>query len=131
MVKFSRVQLYKSGMCLCAAGLWAVASMANAGGGFEKAAVPEARAEEARNAVRAMLKDPESAQFRNIYSRGMGGKPIPNATVCGEVNAKNSYGGYIGFTRFYQSKPGERATLWSTEEWENSAFGFLCGDVGS
>ena len=105
--------------------------MADAGAGFEKAPVPDARAEEAKSAVRALLKDPGSAQFRNIYSRGMGGKPIPGAAVCGEVNAKNSYGGYIGFTRFYQSKPGERATLWSTEDWENSAFGFLCGGAGS
>lgn len=34
------------------------------------------------------LKDPESAQFRN--QKGL----------CGEVNAKNSFGGYAGFKRF-------------------------------
>ncbi|KQQ77226.1 hypothetical protein [Acinetobacter sp. Leaf130] len=37
------------------------------------------------------LKDPSSAQFQNVKG------------YCGEVNAKNSYGGYIGFRRFYIS----------------------------
>lgn len=102
------------------------ASMTNADSVFEKIVPPEARAEEARNAVKAILKDPESAQFRNLYTKSIGGKLVGSVVVCGEVNAKNSYGGYIGFTRFYQAKPGEAATLWSTESWENSSFGFLC-----
>ena len=42
------------------------------------------------------LKDPDSAKFRNVrivtYLNG--------AVVCGEINAKNSYGGYVGFRRF-------------------------------
>ena len=42
----------------------------------------------AREQVTAKLKDPGSAQFRN--QKGF----------CGEVNAKNSFGGYGGFTRF-------------------------------
>lgn len=48
-------------------------------------------------AVAYSLKDPESAKFRNVrVSPYMGGY-----VVCGEVNAKNSYGGYTGFTRFF------------------------------
>ncbi|MBY0243026.1 MAG: hypothetical protein K2X55_27330 [Burkholderiaceae bacterium] len=39
------------------------------------------------------LKDPESAKFQNIY--------VKWGTVCGEVNARNSYGGYVGFQPFY------------------------------
>lgn len=42
----------------------------------------------AREFVKANLRDPESAQFRN--QRG----------GCGEVNAKNSFGGYPGYRRF-------------------------------
>ncbi len=39
------------------------------------------------------FKDPASAQF-------MWG-PVKNAKIyCGKVNAKNSYGGYVGFKRF-------------------------------
>lgn len=43
------------------------------------------------------LKDPSSAQFRNVKY----GKGVPGAwPMCGEFNAKNSYGGYVGFQRF-------------------------------
>lgn len=44
-------------------------------------------------AVRAELKDPDSAEFR---------WPIPKDKniYCGWVNAKNSFGGYIGFQPF-------------------------------
>ncbi|WP_410480685.1 hypothetical protein ACJ70E_15830 [Pseudomonas plecoglossicida] len=42
----------------------------------------------AREFVSGVLKDPGSAEFRN--QRGL----------CGEVNSKNSFGGYGGFKRF-------------------------------
>ena len=55
--------------------------------------------EKAKNAVKHELKDPDSAQFRNVHiKRGFEG------VVQGEVNAKNSYGGYIGFDKFYYDK---------------------------
>ncbi len=42
------------------------------------------------------LKDPESARFKNLrFVDYKGGK-----LICGEVNAKNSYGGYVGFAPF-------------------------------
>lgn len=51
---------------------------------------------EARDAARAQvtatLKDPGSAQFRNEAMKGH--------VLCGEINAKNSMGGYVGFSRF-------------------------------
>ncbi len=49
----------------------------------------------AQQAVAAELKDPDSAKFRRLTSypdRGL---------VCGQVNGKNSYGAYGGFTDFY------------------------------
>jgi len=51
------------------------------------------------------LKDPMSAQFRGIRP----GKPAKGNAVswCGEVNAKNSYGAYVGFKKFwFASNPG-------------------------
>lgn len=48
-----------------------------------------------REAVIAKLKDPDSAQFRNTRPTADG------LYLCGEVNAKNSMGGYTGFKRFY------------------------------
>lgn len=53
----------------------------------------------ARKAVADSLKDPPSARFDGIVKK-------PEA-VCGFVNAKNSYGGYVGRTRFaYVTKTG-------------------------
>lgn len=46
---------------------------------------------DAEIALKNFLKDPESAQIRN--QNGM----------CGEVNSKNSFGGYTGFKRFIAS----------------------------
>ena len=42
--------------------------------------------------VREMLRDPESARFRNITRHG--------GVICGEVNSKNGFGGYAGFANF-------------------------------
>lgn len=47
----------------------------------------------AREAVAEKLNDPGSAQFRNERS-------VKGGWVCGEVNGKNSFGGYIGFKRY-------------------------------
>lgn len=44
-----------------------------------------------REQVKKYLKDPDSAKFRNQHG------------FCGEVNAKNSFGGYTGFKRFVVS----------------------------
>lgn len=54
------------------------------------------------------LKDPASAQFRNVYfHRGADNVPI----TCGEVNSKNSLGGYGGFQRFVSAGRSELTFL--------------------
>lgn len=54
--------------------------------------------DEAKAAVRNILKDPSSAQFKNLKVNSMG-------DVCGQFNAKNSYGGYGDFEYFrYETK---------------------------
>jgi len=57
-------------------------------------------------AARTQMKDPGSTQFRNVrvvtHSDGK--------LVCGEINAKNSYGGYVGFSLFAAS-PMSATTL--------------------
>ena len=50
--------------------------------------------EQAKAALSKDLKDPSSAQFINV-------RLINGGEVCGEVNAKNSLGGYVGFQRFH------------------------------
>ncbi len=49
-----------------------------------------------QDGVRSRLKDPASAEFRNVLFKRHEGTPI----VCGEVNSKNGFGGYTGFQHF-------------------------------
>ena len=59
----------------------------------------------AMKAVRAMLKDPASARFEEVrvVRTEAQGRTGPNraTTVCGLVNAKNSWGAYAGAQPFY------------------------------
>jgi len=50
----------------------------------------------AKAALTENFKDPRSAQFRSLF---ISGDKLP--ALCGEVNAKNSYGAYVGFRKFY------------------------------
>lgn len=57
---------------------------------------------QARVLMRRRMKDPESAQFSDVMVVRASGKPI----VCGDVNAKNSFGGYTGRKGFVMPKGG-------------------------
>jgi hypothetical protein len=56
---------------------------------------PEAQAQLKEKAAHDLI-DPDSAQFRNVRFVGTVDKP----TMCGEINAKNRFGGYVGFRAF-------------------------------
>lgn len=58
--------------------------------------------EQAKRQVTAQLKDPDSAQFRNVRWETHAELVI----LCGEVNAKNGFGGYAGFRPFFAIQPG-------------------------
>lgn len=60
---------------------------------------------EVQSLVKNSLKDGKSAEFRN------------QTKMCGEVNAKNSFGGYVGFTRFIVT---EEKILFENEFQESS-----------
>ncbi len=57
----------------------------------------------AKSEVAAILKDPASAQFRNVKvvkkTDAEDGRVI--AVVCGEINGKNGFGAYAGFHPFF------------------------------
>ena len=53
---------------------------------------------EAEDAVRALMRDPDSTQFRNVSIC-----PNDRNMSHGEYNAKNLYGAYVGFEPFYYS----------------------------
>lgn len=56
----------------------------------------DAFVKQAKAALTRGLKDPSSVQWRDL-GLAEGGLPM----LCGEMNAKNSYGAYVGFKRFY------------------------------
>lgn len=57
--------------------------------------------------VKAELRDPDSAQFRNLVDAGK--------AICGEVNSRNGYGGYAGFAEFIAPNPGGTADIVTIE----------------
>lgn len=62
-----------------------------------------------KDAVRAKLKDPDSADFRDVNFYAGGGTPV----ACGEVNAKNGFGGYTGYEPFLAA--GDQLVVLSSE----------------
>ena len=46
------------------------------------------------------LSDPNSAEFKDVFRSSFRGKDGIEAT-CGQVNAKNKFGGFVGFRKFY------------------------------
>jgi hypothetical protein len=51
---------------------------------------------EGREYIANLLRDPASAQFRKVQVRG--------ECVDGEVNGKNTFGGYAGFSEFFYNR---------------------------
>lgn len=79
-----------------AAGLAALAL--NAAPAQDDVQAQAALVERAKAAVAHDLKDPWSARFRDVHVH----HDFEDwKTVCGQVNAKNSYGAYSGFQRFF------------------------------
>lgn len=62
----------------------------------------------AQDAAKEGLKDPDSAKFQNLRIADFDGGKV----VCGEINAKNSYGGYVGYKRFIAGTSA--ATIYNT-----------------
>lgn len=61
--------------------------------------------EAAKDAVAYDLIDPKSAEFREVEENDYG-------YVCGQVNAKNRMGAYVGYAPFFAKKSGDD---WETE----------------
>lgn len=55
---------------------------------------------EFKQATLEVLKDPDSARFRSLRMTEGPKLDMRFRALCGEVNAKNGFGGYIGFQRF-------------------------------
>lgn len=64
------------------------------------ASAQESVIELAKTKVVNALKDPGSAQFKNVV-RSRADESSEDGIVCGWVNARNSFGGYVGFKPFF------------------------------
>lgn len=64
----------------------------------QSATPPGALVTQTQAQITAQLRDPLSAQWRGIrgYTTAFG-----DQIICGEINAKNAFGGYVGFKQFY------------------------------
>lgn len=62
------------------------------------------------------MKDPASTQFRDISTKQVGEKEDGSVVmlVCGEVNSKNSFGAYSGFSSFVIALTMKSKGLFST-----------------
>jgi uncharacterized protein YceK len=74
-----------------------------------------------QRAVDSNLRDPEAARFRSLRvvrdSEGTLG-------LCGELNAKNAYGGYIGFSSFYAATVPVSAKAAAAVLWDEQSVGY-------
>lgn len=62
----------------------------------------------AKNIIKKRLRDPDSAEFKNLIAKRRDGKIF---IVCGEVNAKNGFGGMTGFQPFMSFGSSEMTWL--------------------
>ncbi|MDM7956027.1 hypothetical protein [Blastomonas sp.] len=104
------------------------------------------------DAVKSKLRDPGSAQFRNfrrvpMFADSEADTAIGESYVyCGEINSKNAFGGYVGFTRLavlpWASKkpddpygvPGEQLSVYilnADDLFGPIAVNPFCGEPGS
>lgn len=90
-----------------------VAVMAQSAGiTAEERAQAEANIQAAGRYLAQTMRDPASATFRNVFLyKRVNAKPGHQVTVCGEVNARNGYGGLTGFQQFMVS--GDRVYVGS------------------
>lgn len=50
--------------------------------------------------LKARMRDPGSTQFRNLWVVNISNQNTDLPAVCGEVNSRNGFGAYTGFTPF-------------------------------
>jgi hypothetical protein len=83
-------------------------------------------------AVADQTRDPEAARFRRTFV--VRHPHEDHDALCGEINAKNAYGGYVGYQPFYAPvlKVDSRytAVLWTMEKHGADAIADRCGLSG-
>lgn len=91
---------------------------------LEKKAALASFIQRSKARLTANYKDPSSAQFTDLVVVTQNGW---NSALCGSVNGKNSYGGYVGAKKFYVHWWSDKdAEIWSegasTEKYSRSEY---------
>ena len=73
----------------------------------------------AQNEIKARLKDPDSAEFRNVKMHMTTALGPETPATCGEVNANNSFGGKTGYQRFVSGGATVLESDMESSEFEN------------
>jgi hypothetical protein len=68
-----------------------------------------------RSVIERTLLDPRSVQYRNE-------RVTPSGALCGEVDGKNAFGEYVGFTRFVVNPMGKGYLAGDPNSFENKIF---------
>lgn len=98
-----------------------VQSLADQNSIFLKTNTEKKLIEIVKSEIKEGLKDPSSAQFKDVRIV----KVPEGKVVCGQVNAKNSYGGYAGYKYFIAS--AQRQVLEQRGEvWIYDALEYAC-----
>jgi len=110
--------------------LFALGVSANAAQGQEfvdgsSSVVGDENARIAADAVKELLIDPSSAQFKRFSFLDKKHHLYPENYICGLVNAKNRFGGYVGFTPFAYQRLRKEVTLLSPADTQNEFSGEL------
>lgn len=78
---------------------------------------------EGRSVITKDLKDPDSAKFRNEYIIR---NPSNKTWLCGEINAKNGYGAYTGYTRYIVGKVKQKIVSFLESNGEDEVMDSMC-----
>lgn len=65
---------------------------------------------ELKKEVASRLKDPDTVKFQNTKLVNVTSTEV---ALCGELNAKNSYGGYVGYVRFIATQGGGSSLIYT------------------
>ncbi|MCB1514360.1 MAG: hypothetical protein H6876_09960 [Hyphomicrobiaceae bacterium] len=102
---------------------------------YEPHALTSQQSAAVQSAVSSQLKDPESARYTDFRARKVimpGGKVAYQ--VCGYVNSKNSFGGYVGKTPFAGAFPWsqpERFVITGVgQDWQRTGVMEGCAQLG-
>jgi len=80
--------------------------------------------EKGKAMVQSKLKDPGSAEFKDVFFfRGRDGIPM----TCGQVNGKNAFGGRPGFRRFISAGSAEMTFIEDEVSEFSELWGRFCG----